>query len=59
LRTMSTGTKTFNYVKWGFIVALVGSVATVLTVPEVRCRIGLLSDTCAISQKEVELITQS
>jgi hypothetical protein len=25
----------------------------------VRCRIGLLSDTCAISQKEVELITQS
>jgi hypothetical protein len=49
----------FNYVKWGFIVALIGAAATVLTVPEFRCSIGLLADTCAASQKEVELITQT
>jgi hypothetical protein len=51
--------KKFNYVKWGFIVTLVGSVGTALTVPEVRCSIGLLADTCSIPQKEVELIIQS
>jgi hypothetical protein len=49
----------FNYVKWGFIVALVGTIGTVLTVPEIRCSIGLLADTCAIVQKEVDFITQS
>ncbi|AFY44367.1 hypothetical protein [Nostoc sp. PCC 7107] len=52
-------TKTFNYVKWGFVVALIGTVATVATVPEIRCSIGLLADTCTISQQEVELITQT
>jgi CarboxypepD_reg-like domain len=56
---MSQKTRKFNFTLWGFIVALVGSVATVLTVPEFRCSIGLLADTCAVSQKEVDLITQS
>jgi CarboxypepD_reg-like domain len=51
--------KKFNFTLWGFILALVGSVATVLTVPEFRCSMGLLADTCAVSQKEVDLITQS
>jgi hypothetical protein len=49
----------FNYVKWGFVVALVGSAGTVLTVPEIRCSIGLLSETCAASQKEIEMIAQT
>ncbi|WP_404790497.1 LCCL domain-containing protein [Altericista sp. CCNU0014] len=56
---MSQFNKNFNYVKWGFILASVGTIATVLTVPEFRCGIGLLSDTCSILQKEVELITQT
>jgi hypothetical protein len=56
---MSQVNKKFNYVKWGFIVALFGAIATALTVPEFRCSMGLLSDTCSMPQKEVELITQS
>jgi hypothetical protein len=56
---MSQVNKKFNYLKWGFVVAFVGAIATVLTVPEFRCSMGLLSDTCSISQKEVELITQT
>jgi hypothetical protein len=57
---MSQVNKKFNYVRWGSLsLALVGTIATVLTVPEVRCRIGLLSDTCFETQKEVELITQT
>ncbi len=56
---MSQRNKMFNYKKWGLIVALVGSVATVLTVPEIRCSIGLLANTCAATQKEVELVTQA
>jgi hypothetical protein len=57
--SMSQANKRFNYVKWGFIVALAGSIFTLLTVPEFRCSIGLLSDTCSVPQKEVELMTQS
>ncbi len=56
---MSQVNKKFNYVKWSFIVALVGAIATVLTVPEFRCSLGLFSDTCSIPQKEVELITRA
>jgi CarboxypepD_reg-like domain len=56
---MSQKAKKFNFALWSLIIALVGSVATVLTVPEIRCSIGLLADTCAVSQKEVDLITQS
>jgi hypothetical protein len=49
----------FNYVKWGFVVAMIGSIGTVLAVPEIRKSIGLLGDTSASSQKEVDLITQT
>lgn len=57
---MSQINKKFNYVKWGFIVTLVGAIAAVLAVPaEIRCSIGLLSNMCVTPQKEVELITQT
>jgi hypothetical protein len=56
---MNQPKKKFNYVKWGFILAFVGSISTVLTVPEFRCSVGLLSDTCSKQQKEIELIIQS
>ncbi|WP_414517729.1 hypothetical protein [Nostoc sp. PCC 9305] len=51
--------KKFNYVKWGFIATLVGSIGTVLTVPDIRCRIGLPSDNCVLPQQDVELITKT
>ncbi len=56
---MSQIKKNFNYGKWTLIVALVGAIAAVLVVPEFRCSMGLLSDTCDIPQKEVDLITQT
>jgi hypothetical protein len=49
----------FNYVKWGFVVATIGAVGTVLAVPEIRRSIGFLGDASASSQKEVDLITQT
>ncbi len=42
----------------GIIFALAGVIATIFF-PEIRCSIGLLADTCAASQKEVELVTQT
>ncbi|PSB16410.1 hypothetical protein C7B65_21585 [Phormidesmis priestleyi ULC007] len=51
--------KDFNYVKWGFLVTLVGSIATVLTVPDFRCSIGLPSDNCVVPQKDIELVTKT
>lgn len=51
--------RSFNYVKWGFLVTAAGSIAAVLTVPEIRCNIGLLSDTCSVLQKDVELVTKT
>ncbi len=56
---MSQIKKKFNYVAWGLILTFIASIATLLTVPEVRCGIGLQSDTCSTQQKEVELITQT
>jgi hypothetical protein len=56
---MSQIKRKFNYGKWTFLVALIGCIAAVLVVPELRCSIGLLSDTCSTQQKEVELITQT
>jgi hypothetical protein len=56
---MSKSTKNFNFVLWGFLATLVGTIATVFTVPEFRCSTGLLADTCTPLLKEVELITQT
>ena len=49
----------FNYVKWGFLVTLVGSIAAVLTVPDFRCSIGLPSDNCVVQQQDVEIIVKT
>jgi hypothetical protein len=51
--------RNFNYVKWSFIIAAVSCFATVLMVPELRCSIGLFSDSCKVSQQKVELVVQS
>lgn len=52
----------FNFTKWGFIlgtsVAVIGSVATLATVPELRCSIGLKSEVCVVPKQDVELYTQ-
>jgi hypothetical protein len=56
---MSQVKKEFNYVKWGFIVATIGTIGTVLAVPEIRKVIGFGGDTSAPLQKEIDLITQT
>jgi hypothetical protein len=58
-----TASKKINYTKWGFLlgtpVALIGALATVAAVPEIRCSIGLFSDFCIVPMQEVDLITQT
>jgi hypothetical protein len=53
--------KKFNYTKWGFIfgtsIAVVGAITTAVTVPEVRCFLGLKSEACVVQKQDVELIT--
>jgi hypothetical protein len=60
---MTQSSQRFNYTKWGFIigtpVALIGALATIVAVPEIRCNIGLLSDFCIVPKQEVDLITQT
>ncbi|WP_017317726.1 pentapeptide repeat-containing protein [Mastigocladopsis repens] len=51
--------KKFNFTKWGFILAIVGTVATVATVPEIRGLIAPKSETGVVQKQEVELITQT
>jgi hypothetical protein len=57
--------KKFNYRMWSLIVALIGSIAAVLAIPEIRCGIGLFSATCTTTTpqvaqaKDVELITKT
>ncbi|MUG98750.1 hypothetical protein F7734_43245 [Scytonema sp. UIC 10036] len=57
----SGNNKKFNFNKWSFIfgtsIAVVGAIATAVTVPEVRCSIGLKSEACVVEKQEVELIT--
>jgi hypothetical protein len=36
---------------------VIAAIGTFLTVPEFRCSVGLLADTCAAKQRDVELIT--
>ena len=47
--------KKFNYVKWSFILAAVGTICAVLTVPEIGKITGLSTDNSASSQKEVHI----
>lgn len=49
----------FNFALWSLAIAIVGAIATALTVPEIRCSIGLLADTCPAPAKMVDLITQT
>ncbi|MBD2253051.1 pentapeptide repeat-containing protein [Nostoc parmelioides] len=54
--------KKFNFTKWGFIIgtpiAVAGTIAAVVTVPEFRCSVGLKSEACVVPRVGVELITQ-
>jgi hypothetical protein len=56
---MSQKNKKFSFALWSLGVAVVGVIATILTVPEVRCSIGLLAETCPAPAKVVDLITQA
>ncbi len=58
-----TASKKINYTKWAFLlgtpVALIGALATVAALPEIRCNIGLFSDFCIVPKQEIDLITQT
>ncbi|BAY36869.1 pentapeptide repeat-containing protein [Nostoc sp. NIES-2111] len=58
----SQNKKKFNFTKWGFVIgtpiAIAGTIATVVTVPEFRCSVGLKSEACVVPKAIVELITQ-
>jgi uncharacterized protein YjbI with pentapeptide repeats len=56
--TKNQNRKKFNFTKWGFVLAIVGTVATVATVPEIRRLTGLQS-AGVVQKQEVELITQT
>ncbi len=56
---MSQQKNRFNIAIWGFIVTLIGVIATALTVPEFRSFVGLSSDNRTTDRKEVSLITQT
>ncbi len=58
----NTKANKFNYVKWGFITALVGSIAAVLSIPqELKCSMGLgfIANGCPMLQQDVKIITQA
>jgi hypothetical protein len=52
-----------NYGKWSVIlgipIALLGSIAAVVAVPDIGCRVGFNLPSCAVPLKEVELFTQA
>jgi hypothetical protein len=58
-----TSPKKINYTKWGFLLgtpaALIGTLATIAAVPEIRCNIGLFSDSCIVPKQEIDLVTQT
>lgn len=58
----SQNKKKFNFTKWSFIIgtpiAVAGTIAAVVTVPEFRCSVGLKSEACVVPKVGVELITQ-
>ncbi|MGQ4646841.1 hypothetical protein [Lyngbya aestuarii] len=60
---MSQSPKKFDYTKWSFVlgipIALVGVIATAVTVPEIRCNIGWISNGCVAPLQTVELVTQT
>lgn len=60
---MNKSSKGINYGKWSVIlgipIALVGSLAAVVAVPDIGCRVGLNMPSCAIPLKEIELFTQT
>jgi hypothetical protein len=48
-----------NYTKWGLIVAIVGVLVTVATVPEFRRFTGLEPKSSVVQKADVEIITQT
>lgn len=53
---MSQPSIRFNYALWGLIVAVVGVIAAVVVIPEVRCFIGWKSEVCVVPQQDVEIL---
>ena len=59
---MPTSPKKFNFTKWGFFIgtpiALIGAIAAVVVVPEIRCNVGLDSEVCPKPQ-DVTLVVRA
>ncbi len=59
---MHNSPKKFNFTKWGFIIgtpiALIGAIAAVVVVPEIRCNVGLDSEACSKPQ-DVTLVVRA
>jgi hypothetical protein len=55
---MTQPSKKFNYALWGLIVAVVGTIAAVVAIPDVGCFIGLKSGVCVVPQQEVDLLVR-
>lgn len=55
---MSQPSISFNYALWGLILAVVGTIAAVVAIPDVRCFIGLKSEVCVVPQQDVELLVR-
>jgi hypothetical protein len=51
--------RNFNYIKWGFVATLVGSIAAVIAIPGLRDLFCGLSNICPAQQKDVELIIKA
>jgi len=54
--------KKFNYTKWGFILGIsipLTAVLVSITVPEIRCSLGLEKESCTVQKEIVEIITQT
>lgn len=59
---MHNSPKKFNFTKWGFIIgtpiALIGAIAAVVALPEIRCNVGLDSEACPKPQ-DVTLVVRA
>jgi hypothetical protein len=60
---MSKAVRKVNFAKWSFIlgtpIALIGAMATLVTVPEIGCKVGLALAACVVPMQDINLITQS
>ncbi|MFK0733401.1 MAG: hypothetical protein ACFKPT_14685 [Gloeotrichia echinulata GP01] len=49
----------FDYVKWGFIVAVLGTIGTFLSIPDPLCKLGFNPQACPSPLKQATLVIQT